>query len=154
MRRGITLYEVVLALAIFAGAMAAISQVVATGARAALQARLQSQAILLCESKMGEVIGGITPAQPVSEATFATDPTLDGWTWSLTIQPAPRTGVTSVEVSVACRRAGNQVDASFTLARMVRDLTAFQTSETQAEQQAQTLQQQVLQQQSGLGLTK
>ena len=150
MRRGITLYEVVLALAIFAGAMAAVSQVVATGARAALQARLQSQAILLCESKMGEVIAGVTQAQPISEATFASDPTLDGWTWSLAVQPGPRTGVMSVAVSVACRRAGSQVDASFTMTRLVRDLTAFATSETQAEQQAQTLAQQVLQQQSGL----
>lgn len=151
MRRGITLYEVVLALAIFAGAMAAIAQVVATGARAALQARLQSQAVMLCESKMGEVVGGVTPAQPISEATFSSDPSLDGWTWSLAIQPGPRTGVMSVAVSVACRRAGAQVDATFTLTRLVRDLTAFGTSETQAQQQAQAAQQVLLQQQSGFG---
>jgi general secretion pathway protein I len=152
MRRGITLYEVVLALAIFSGAMAAISQVIATGARAALQARLQS--LLLCESKMGELIGGVIPAQPVSEASFTSDPSLDGWTWSLAINTGPRTGVSSVEVSVACRRAGSQVDASFTVARLVRDLTAFTTSTIQTQQQAQSTALEQLQQQSGVGLTR
>jgi general secretion pathway protein I len=154
MRRGITLYEVVLALAIFSGAMAAISQVIATGARAALQARLQSQAILLCESKMGELLGGVIPPQPVSEASFASDPSLEGWTWSLAINTGPRTGLTSVEVSVACRSAGSQVDASFTVARLVRDLTAFTTSTIQTQQQAQSTALEQLQQQSGVGLTR
>ena len=62
MRRGITLYEVVIALVIFSGSIAAISEGVSTGVRAALQSRLQSQAILLCESKMGEVMAGVVPA--------------------------------------------------------------------------------------------
>ena len=62
MRRGITLYEVVIALVIFSGSVAAISEAVSTGMRAAVQSRLQSQAILLAQSKMQEVIAGSFPA--------------------------------------------------------------------------------------------
>ncbi len=56
--RGLTLFEVVIAMAIFAGAITALSQALSTATRAALQARLQSQAVLLCQTKMAEVVGG------------------------------------------------------------------------------------------------
>jgi general secretion pathway protein I len=149
MRRGITLYEVVIALVIFAGAMAAISEGVSTGVRAALQSRLQSQAILLCESKMGEVIAGVVPRSSVGESAF-TEPQLEGWTWGLSVKPGPHTGLMLVQVDVAYRLAGESVDASFSMERLVRDPSAFVTSETaviannqaQALQQAQQLQQQ------------
>jgi general secretion pathway protein I len=132
MRRGITLYEVVLALAIFSGSVAAISEGIATGTRAALQSRLQSQAILLCESKMGEIVSGALPPASAGPAPFTMEPGLDGWTWLVAVRPSPRLGLMSVEVTVVCQRAGRTIDASFTLARYVRDLTAFQTDATQA----------------------
>jgi type II secretion system protein I len=127
MRRGITLYEVVLALAIFAGAMAAISQAIATGTRAALQARLQSQAMLLCESKMAEVVSGAIPPLSVAESPFEEEG-LDGWTWSLIVGDGPRVGLVLVEVEVACRRVGDSVDASFSFSRLVRDPQALAAS--------------------------
>lgn len=131
MRRGITLYEVVIALALFAGSVAAVSEAIATGARAALQSRLQSQAILLCESKMSEVLVGAVPSQSTSDAAFV-EPWLEGWKWSLSVQAGPRTGLILVEVDVACRAASNSVDASFALTRLVRDQQAFATSATAA----------------------
>ncbi|MDB5339359.1 MAG: hypothetical protein JWN70_4978, partial [Planctomycetaceae bacterium] len=54
-RRGLTLFEVLIALVIFVGAMAAIGQLVANGVRAALQARFQTQAAMMCEAKLAEV---------------------------------------------------------------------------------------------------
>jgi type II secretion system protein I len=131
MRRGITLYEVVVALVIFAGSMAAISEAISTGVRAALQSRLQSQAILLCQSKMGEVIAGAVPRQSMAEAAFQ-EPYLQGWKWSLSVKPGPHTGLLLVEVDVAYRLAGNSVDGSFSLARLVRDQTAFASSASAA----------------------
>jgi len=131
MRRGITLYEVVIALVIFAGSMAAISEAISTGMRASLQSRMQSQAILLCQSKMGEVLGGVIPRQSLSESSF-TEPQLQGWKWSLSVKPGPHTGLLLVEIDVANRLSGDAVDASFSLARLVRDPTAFATSETAA----------------------
>jgi len=136
MRRGITLYEVVIALVIFSGAMAAISEGISTGVRAALQSRIQSQAILLCQSKMGEVIAGVVPHTSVGESAF-TEPQLEGWKWGLSVKPGPHTGLLLVEVDVTYRLAANSVDASFSLERLVRDQSAFVTSETAAIANAQ-----------------
>jgi general secretion pathway protein I len=147
MRRGITLYEVVLALAIFAGSMAAISQTIMTGTRAALQSRLQSQAILLSESKMGEIIAGLVP--PRSAGGSFAEPGLEGWTWNATVQPGPRAGIFSVEVTVARPSSGSGVDASFSLTRLVRDQLAFINSATQSAQ-ADAAAKTTLQQQSQL----
>jgi type II secretion system protein I len=144
-RRGITLYEVVLALAIFAGSVAAISQGIATGTRAALQSRLQSQAILLCETKMGEILAGVLPPTSTSGAAFL-EPGLDGWQWSSMVTQGPRTGLMRVEVTVTCHRAAGSVDASFALIRLVRDQMAFVTSATEAANQQQQQQQQQTQQ--------
>jgi general secretion pathway protein I len=149
MRRGITLYEVVIALVIFSGAVAAISEGVSTGMRAAVQARLQSQAILLCQSKMGEVQAGVVPRTSTAEAAFP-DAALEGWKWGMNVKPGPRTGVMLIQVDVVYRLAGQSVDASFSLERYVRDPNAFVTSETAvianaaatALQQAQQAQQQ------------
>jgi len=129
--RGITLYEVVLALAIFSGSIAAISQGIATGTRAALQSRLRSQAILLSESKMAEVLCGAVPPVSTNDAPFI-EPGLDGWRWKLQMGPGPRTGVLRMEVLVTCQRVHESVDASYSLVRLVRDPNAFQNSSTTA----------------------
>jgi general secretion pathway protein I len=131
LKRGFTLYEVVIALAIFSGAIVAVSQALSTGTRAALQARLQSQAVLLCESKMAEVVGGAVSATSSGEVPF-TDPGLEGWTWSVNAGASPRTGISQVEVTVNCRQGANSVDASFVMTRLLRDPQAFVTSATQA----------------------
>lgn len=128
---GITLYEVVVALAIFAGSMAAISEAVSTGMRAALQSRLQSQAILLCETKMSEVLAGAVPRQSTGEAAFL-EPQLDGWRWTVNVKPGPHTGLMLVEVEVAYRAVSSPADASFSVARLVRDPSAFASSTTAA----------------------
>jgi general secretion pathway protein I len=141
MRRGITLYEVVIALVIFSGAVAAISEGVSTGVRAALQSRLQSQAILLCESKMGEVIAGAVPRSSTGETSFS-EAQLQGWAWSLNVKPGQQNGMMAVQVDVTYKLAGDSVDASFSLQRLIRDQSAFVTSETAviANNQAQALQ--------------
>lgn len=141
MRRGITLYEVVIALIIFTGAVAAISEGVSTGVRAALQSRLQSQAILLCESKMGEVMAGVVPRASTSETSYA-EPQLQGWTWAVSVKPGPQNGLQLIQVDVAYKLAGDSVDATFSLSRLVRDPSVFITSETAviANNQAQALQ--------------
>jgi general secretion pathway protein I len=150
MRRGITLYEVVIALVIFSGAIAAISQAVSTGMRAAVQSRLKSQAILLAQSKMQEVIAGVVPRQSVAESAF-TEPQLDGWKWGLSVKPGPHTGVMLVEVEVTYQLSGPSIDGSFSMERLVRDPTAFVTSEAADIANAQAtalLQAQQLQQQN------
>jgi general secretion pathway protein I len=148
MKRGFTLYEVVIALAIFAGAIAALSQALSTATRAALQSRMQSQAVLLCETKMEEIVGGVTPATSSGDVPF-TDAGLEGWSWSVNVA-SPRTGINQVEVTVQCRQLENSIDASFTLTRMIRDQQAFVTTAVQAAKQK-AAQAGVAQQQSQTG---
>jgi Tfp pilus assembly protein PilV len=118
-RRGLSLFEVIVALAIFMGSIAAIGQLVATGVRGAVQARLQSQAVIRCESKMGEIVSGVLPLRSASaNVPFPDD---SSWNWSMAVAPGPHEGLYIVEVTVAHpsgTAAGNQ---SFALRRLVRD---------------------------------
>jgi general secretion pathway protein I len=145
-QRGLTLYEVVIAMAIFAGAITALSQALSTATRAALQARLQSQAVLLCQTKMAEVVGGAIPSSASGESSF-NEQGLDGWTYSINVTAAAHTGINQVEVTVQCRQAEQAVDASFTMTRLVRDQQAFVSSAIQAAKQK-ALQSGLTQQQS------
>jgi prepilin-type N-terminal cleavage/methylation domain-containing protein len=118
-RRGLTLFEVIVALAIFMGSIAAIGQLVATGVRGAVQARLQSQAVIRCESKMGEIVSGVLSLRSASaNVPFPDD---SSWNWTVAVASGPHDGLYIVEVTVSHPSgtvAGNQ---SFALRRLVRD---------------------------------
>lgn len=117
-RRGLSLFEVIVALAIFVGSIAAIGQLISTGVRGAVQARLQTQAVLRCESKMAEIVTGITAMRAVSNVAFPDDNT---WTWSVAVAPGPHEGLYIVEVTAAHpsgTQAGNQ---KFSMRRLVSD---------------------------------
>jgi general secretion pathway protein I len=145
-QRGITLYEVVIALAIFSGAIVALFEALSTATRAALQARMQSQAVLLAESKMAEVVGGAM--QPTSTGDVSFDESgLEGWSYSVNVTAAAHTGINQVQVTVKCPQAPNPIDASFTMTRLLRDQQAFVTSAIQAAK-AKALQAGVTQQQA------
>jgi general secretion pathway protein I len=145
-QRGITLYEVVIALAIFSGAIIALFEALSTATRAALQARMQSQAVLLAETKMAEVVGGALPPTSTGETSF-NESGLEGWTYSIKVAASPHQGLNQVQVTVKCPQLPNAVDASFTMTRLLRDQQAFVTSATQAAK-AKALQAGVTQQQS------
>ena len=66
-RAGISLFEVLLALVIFMGSYAALSALSSSGMNAAVQGRLQTQAIIRCESKLAEVVSAVEPMDSVSE---------------------------------------------------------------------------------------
>ena len=63
MRRGLTLLEVLLALAILGGALATIGELMRIGARNAEIARDKTTAQLLAEATMGELEVGFLPLQ-------------------------------------------------------------------------------------------
>ncbi len=145
-RRGLTLYEVVIALAIFAGAITALSQALTTATRAALQARLQSQAVLLCQTKMAEVVSGALPSSSGGESSF-NEPGLEDWTYNVNVTAGAHAGINQVEITVRSRQAEQAVDASFTMTRLVRDQQSFVSSAVQAAKQK-ALQAGITQQQS------
>ncbi len=117
-RRGLTLLEVLLSLGLFLGALAALSQLWYGGVRASVQARLATQAILRCESKLNEVVAGAVPLQSTSDAPFEDDST---WTWSLQVQSGPHLDVMLVVVNVSHPGQGGLSASSHQLSRLIRD---------------------------------
>ena len=132
-RRGLTLFEVLISLVIFVGAMAAIGQLVSNGVRGALQARFQSQAALMCESKLGEVVAGIVPLV-TAQAVYPDD---SSWSWSLIVTAAQVPGLMRVEVTVKRQAANSKAQVAFTMARYVRDPQLYHAAQEEADRIAQ-----------------
>ena len=134
-RGGLTLFEVVISLTLFLGAMLAISQIISVGSRAAVQARLQTQAILRCESKLSEILAGVEPMESVSNVQFEEDTA--NWVWSLEIGSGPHEVLLDLTVSVSHINQEGYPDSRFSLRRFVRDPQLFvDAAEAAAEAEA------------------
>ena len=66
-RRAFSLLEVLLALGIFLTAFVALSQLSSNGMNAAVEARLTTNAILRCESKLAELVAAVEPLEDVAD---------------------------------------------------------------------------------------
>lgn len=117
-RRGLTLLEVLLSLGLFLGAMAALSQLWYGGVRASVQARLATQAILRCESKLNEVVAGAVPLQSTGDTPFDDDAS---WTWSLQIEAGPHADTLMATVKVSHPGQSNLSSSDHQLRRLIRD---------------------------------
>ena len=132
--RGLTLFEVVVSLAIFVGSMAAIGQLIHSGMRGAVEARLQSQGVIYCESLLAEAVAGIIPLQQVQNASFPGDA---AWKWSMGIAPGPHQYLYVVELTVSHPASNVAGEMSVSLRRLVRDpQLALDALQKQLEQQA------------------
>jgi general secretion pathway protein I len=121
-RRGLTLLEIILALTIFFGAMAALSQLSWSGSRSAIQARLKTQAIIRCEAKLAEVLAGAESLQPKTNVAFPDDPK---WTYSVSIGESQFPDLLAVQVMVAHSGGSSLANVQFTLNRWMRDPSIF-----------------------------
>lgn len=121
-RRGITLFEVLLALAVFLGAFAAVGQVIDTGSQASIEGQLESAAVLRAQTKLSEVVAGIEPMEGVQGQTFEDDP---NWTWSLTVGDGPHVDLLLLTITIEHIRPNGTVDGSFLLNRLVRNPQLF-----------------------------
>ncbi len=117
-RSGLSLFEVIIALAIFVGSIAAIGQLVSNGVRGAVQVKLQSQATLRAETKMAEVVAGIIPLHGSTGGVFPDDP---AWTWSVAAVAGSHEGLYYVEVTTAHAAATTAGKQSYSLRRLIRD---------------------------------
>jgi type II secretion system protein I len=116
-RRGLTLLEVLLSLAILAVALGAIAQLTANGVRGSVRSRLQMQAVARCQSKLAEIVTGAEPLRPVDRRCFEDD---RRWTWSLTIAPQTTSGLLLLQVSVGRVTDSRVAEISYSLNRLVR----------------------------------
>ena len=104
-RDGFSLLEILLALAILGGSLAALGQIVAIGASAAREARDLSIARILCQTKLAEVMldaaAGISPQSvpPSPLESFDSD-SLTVFSYQIEVEPAPLDGLLAVRVSV------------------------------------------------------
>lgn len=117
-RRGITLFEVLLALGIFLGAIAAIGQVINVGSLAAGDGQLNSEAVLRCETKLAEIIASVEPMVAAEARPFADN---GQWLWSLSVTDGPHADLLQLDVTVSHNRLNGTQDATFTITRLVRD---------------------------------
>ncbi len=118
-RSGLTLLEVLISLSIFLGALAAISQLISIGSRAALQSQMRTQAIIKCQSKLAEVLAGAQPMESVSLVAFEEDD--ENWKWSLNVEPGDYENMLKLLVTVQYAGDSETVFSSYQLTRQVRD---------------------------------
>ncbi len=97
--RGFSLLEVILAIAILAGAIAVLGEVARLGMRNASRARDLAQAQLLCESKLAEILAGIEPAESVEGVSFETGLSPE-WLYSIETAVVDPAGLLEVRVTV------------------------------------------------------
>jgi prepilin-type N-terminal cleavage/methylation domain-containing protein len=131
-RGGFSLLEVILSLAILAGAMASIGVLVDIGIKHSHAARAQTEAQLLCEAKMAEIAAGILSPDPVSMVPVDAAIEVEGeeaglgemseWVYSIEVSPVDGpAGLVAVRVTVEQDPGQVVRPAGFSLTRWIPD---------------------------------
>lgn len=104
-RRGLTLLEVVLAIAILAVCGAALGELTRLGMDNARLARQTTMAQIYCEGKFAELKAGVASIASVNATPLPEDPE---WTYQIDVQPVDVQGVLSVTVTVVRPSVGSR----------------------------------------------
>jgi prepilin-type N-terminal cleavage/methylation domain-containing protein len=110
-RRGLSLLEVLLALAIMLLSLVAIGRLVDFGADRGLDARLHTQGARLVQAKMAEVEAGVVPVDSASGGQFDDNP---DWSWSVEPTPQGTPNLYQVTVRVTRDRRGQPFEVTLT----------------------------------------
>ncbi len=117
-RRGLSILEVLVSVMVFLVAFGTISELLSLSARHGLEATHRQQAVLICQSKLAEVVVGAIPLSSQSETAVEEDP---AWMWSLQCeQNSQATGLWNVIVRVS-RTNGEPIQVECVLNQMVLD---------------------------------
>jgi hypothetical protein len=130
-RPGLSLLEVVLALAILVLAVAAINQLVDIGTDRGIDARAYTRGARLAQSKMAEVEAGVVSVSGESDGSFDGDDA--GWTFKVLPEAAGPPNLYTVTVRVSRDIRGRPIEVSLT--QMIFDPTMM-GSTAQAERPA------------------
>ena len=120
-RGGLSLLEVLLALAILGGAVAAVGELMRVGARSAEQARDLTTAQILSETVMAEITAGLLPAQAVSEAPVDDPQYYSDWSYSIVVEQVDQDGLLALWVTVRQNQGSVARPVSYTLVRWMID---------------------------------
>lgn len=117
-RAGLSLLEVVLALAILALATAYLAQSMELATTNALKSQRLAKAELVAESVMNQVVAGLIPAEPVSWTPYYNSTGLSEWMYQLQQVPTEVEGMLGLQVAV------QQVDPNTGVVQTYYDLYA------------------------------
>jgi prepilin-type N-terminal cleavage/methylation domain-containing protein len=117
LRSGLSLIEVMLALAILAGALAVLGHQASVGVNAALRSQLSTEAALKCQTQMETLLAIGFRGLPVSNQAL---PGHEAWHWSAELLPSELESVQMLRVSVY--KPGGKLErlSRWTLTRLVR----------------------------------
>lgn len=116
-RSGLTLLEVLVAMAIFLFSITAISHLLTVSGDRALAAQLRTQASLRGQSKLAEVVAGIQPLSSSGWAAFDDNP---DWSWQLNCTQEDVANLWKVQVAVK-RQRGDGSTIEVNLNQLVLD---------------------------------
>ncbi len=116
-RRGFSLLEVLLATGILIGSAVVLMELASIGNRHAAAARDLARSQLICQTKLNEIVCGITPAETLRPEPLDDDP---NWVVWVDVTPSENPGLMVVEVGAALQPKDRKPSARFTLARWVR----------------------------------
>jgi prepilin-type N-terminal cleavage/methylation domain-containing protein len=119
-RRGLTLLEVIISLAVFLFSLAAIAHLLSISGDQTVLASWRSQAVLRCQSKLAEVVAGAQPMSSSGWSSFSDDPE---WSWQANCTQGSTSNLWTVQVSVRRKRPGGTT-VEVSLSQMVIAPTA------------------------------
>jgi len=120
-RSGLTLLEVMIALAILGTSLAAIGELIRIGADAADRATELTTAQFLCDSKLAEIKSGVLPADSVGPIPFEIFETEEPWEYMVLVDSVDDQGLLLVEVTVSQLREDGRLPARVTLTTWMID---------------------------------
>jgi len=122
-RHGLTLLEVMIALAILGTSLAAIGELIRIGADAADRAEEITTAQFLCDSKLAEIKSGAFPAQSIGPLPFEIFETEEAWEYMVLVDATNTTdqGLLLVEVTVSQIREDGRLPVTVTLSTWMID---------------------------------
>ncbi len=112
---GLSLLEVILALAILAMASAYLAQSMHLAADNAIKSQRFAEAELVAESVMAQVVAGVIPAEPVTWTPYYTSYSDGQWVYQLTLVPTEIQGMLGLQVSVQQAEAATTTPARYDL---------------------------------------
>jgi type II secretion system protein I len=127
---GFSLLEVILALAILAGAVAVLGEVARHGLDTARIARDLTSAQLLCETRLAEITSGLVQPDSVERAKLdaVSDPSQVGWVYSVEVESTDIEGLLAVRVTVMQDLPEERHPVRCSLVRWVQDPNATLSS--------------------------
>ena len=108
-RKGLSLLEVILSIAILGTSMAVIYQMLGVGYRSAIEVRARTDGNIFVDTKMAEVAAGVLPLESANGVLIEENP---DWEYSVDVSDAEQNGLLSVVVTVQQNNVENPVAIS------------------------------------------